>query len=260
MPNPRNGIYMPNAQAIPADAIRRYHQAKFTWAVVRTDSHPDIARFASQRGARVIMQAPDCYNRYPPPSPWRHAQNILEALMPYIPYSDIVCLDNEPNLGAVTGTQWHAEQFTRWYRALVATFRFIDTHCRWRLAMPAICHPFTADARAFLTVGKENFLESEFISVHVYWNGHGHFVAGAPQETIQPYLDLYPAYPLLITEYGDADPTTPDHQEAQDYYNFVLLQPDRVLASCKFILHGTQDWQHFYLTDMQAQKLGTLPD
>lgn len=256
--NALNGIYMPNQNFISAEAQSRFEQAKFQWAVVRTDSDPALARWCRDHGARVIMQLPDHFNRYPPQDPYRYAFDCLKALAPYEPFSQIACLDNEPNLGSSTGSWWFAGEFTRWIRGVHANFRWLDKKCYWELAFPAICHPWDYLGREFLSVGMENLRECEWVGVHVYWAGHDDYVADRAAITLQPYQELVPQAKLLVLEYGDGDPRTPDEREALDNQSFILHLPAQVHGACKFILAGTDEWGQFFLTDLQARLLGLV--
>ena len=252
----RNGIYMPNRDYVPGNAQVRYDTAHFAWAVVRTDSGPLIGRWCKDRNADIIIQCPDHFNRYPPRDPYAYANTCLAAADPFRPFAHKICLDNQPNLVAIHGGRWFAEEWARWYRALAASFRWLDKRCHWQLVYPAICQPYTNLGRYWLQVGIENLRESEFLGVHVYWAGHEDYSLGRAEITLQPYEDLQLDKPILVLEYGDGDFSTPDETEAKDYLDFVTNAPDQVKACCKFILEGTQEWSDFYLTDRQAARLG----
>lgn len=256
--NDRNGIYMPNLDYIPSKAQARFDTAKFQWAVVRSDSAPSIAQWCTRRGARVIMQLPDHFNHYPPMDPFHYARICLRALQPFEPFSIQVCLDNEPNLAAIHGGRWFAEEWTRWIRAVHANFRWLDKACHWQLVYPAICHPHTNLGQYWIETSIEPMRKCDYVGVHVYWPGHDDYQDGLAIRQIQAYLGRLDGSNILVLEYGDGDFLTPDATEADDYTDFVSTAPDQVKACCKFILSGTTEWEDFFLTDLQAERLGAI--
>ena len=256
--NDRNGIYMPNRSGVTSHDRDLLDKARFRWAVVRTDSTFLIARLCQKQGMKVIVQCPDHWNKDPFADPIAWAKECLKAAKPFAEFSNIICLDNEPNLAGIHGGRWFAEEWTRWYRAMAAYFRYIDKRCHWRLVYPAICQPDSQLGDDWLEVGIENQKESEFVGAHVYWPGHEAYQDGSALRQIDAYLVHHPAPNILVLEYGDGDFRTPDGVEADDYADFVKAAPDQVKACCKFILSGTAEWEDFVLTDLQAERLGQL--
>lgn len=254
----KNGIYMPNTPNCPGDAWSKFQKARFQWALVRADVGLEYAKKLCLGGLEVVVQMPDLFNNYPFYDPGIYAMKCARVLEPFASYSNIAVLDNEPNLSGERGTSWWAEQFTRWFRTVMAAFRYYDTACHWQLCFPGLCHPWTPDGSYWLQVGEENVLESEWVGIHSYWWSDAEFQASAGQREVKVYTGMFPQAKFLVLEYGDSSPDTSPARLARQDVSFLKTLPHQVHAGCKFILHGTKDWSRYFLTDEEAEALGKL--
>jgi hypothetical protein len=254
----KNGIYMPNRPWAKLEEWEKFRRAKFKWAVVRTDSSPDMAKLCVEQGAKVIVQLPDHWNRDPFSNPFSWAQECIHAVSGFERYSEIVVLDNEPNLGLSTGTQWHAEEFTRWYRVVAAAFRYLDKACHWKLCFPAICHPHDDLGQYWLRTNVENIQESEYVGIHSYWHNTADFEQTYGMREVKAYNICPEGLEYLVLEYGTPDRATSGQRRGVQDTWFLRELPCNALAGCKFILGGTNQWSDFFLSNEEAEALGAM--
>jgi hypothetical protein len=252
----RNGIYWANKTTIGDDDWARYRKGQFDWALVRVDTGLEFAKRLVLDGVEVVVQAVDCFNQNPFTDPAAYAFYLMQTLYPFMEVSQIAVLDNEPNLSGERGSSWWAEHFTRWFRTVMAAFRYYDAACHWQLCFPGICHPWTPNGRYWLEVGRENVDESEIAGIHTYWWGMEGFYVSHGQREIEVYLELFPDKRLLVLEYGDSHPsTTPEDKAIQDVI-FTQACPEQVAGAFKFLLTGTEEWGRYFLTNEEAEALG----
>jgi hypothetical protein len=209
-------------------------------------------------GIRVIMQLPDLFNHDPWHDPNSWARECHVVLAPFAPYSDLVCLDNEPNLYLDGSNWWWAGEYTRWFRAVAASFRYWDKACHWKLVFPALCGNPKRNFDGWLKENAENIRECEYTAVHCYWQNKEQLVQEPYGLGYLAYHRAYPDRPLLMLEYGNSADWAGDKEKCAEYPAYVASLPDYVKAACAFILGGTEDWKQFHLTIAQADALGRL--
>jgi len=252
----KSGIYGANIPWWDDSLFELVGEGRFKWAVVRTDTSPVMAQRLFYQGLDVVMQFPDTFNRWALPSPGEAARAMLNTLRPFTPFSKIVCLDNEPNLEIDRSSNWYAEEFTRWYRALVAAFRYYDRLCHWQPVFPAIIGHPQRNYDYWLGVNKENILESEYVAVHCYWDRAWHMTEYEHGGLYLRYHGWYPEKKLLILEYNSCKPDVTEAELCQQLPQYLVGLPDYVLCACYFILGGTPEWNKFWLTPAVAKALG----
>jgi len=254
----KSGVYGANITHWQNSHWELLDQGRFTWAIVRSDCDPDIARACHQRDIQVIVQFPDRFNAGDIPHPEEYAEDCILKLHEFAEHSSIAILDNEPNLSAERCSRWWAEEYTRWYRALVACFRYHDRECHWKLVMPAMTGTARYNPLDWIRINRENFDESDSISAHCYWQTPTQMTFrnyGGYHRLLHQY---YPVKRIFITEYGNSNPEASPTDRASQYPAYLVTLPDYVTAAFVFILGGTPEWSLFHLTPEIARALGDL--
>ncbi|MCL5026633.1 MAG: hypothetical protein M1531_09105 [Chloroflexi bacterium] len=254
----RSGIYGANDIGWPDRLWNLVELGTFRWMVVRADSGPSIAARARAMELKVIVQMPDHFNRGSWDAPGDHAQKCHLALKPFEPFSGLAVLDNEPNLVARKGSRWYAEEFCRWYRAVVAEFRYQDSASPWELIFPGMAMTPLLDIDYWMEVNRENIQESRGIGVHCYWYNRSQLDEPYWGGSWRQVASMYPDRELYILEYGELPPGSLGSGMAQNQADFVADLTDPVVCACKFILGGTKEWQHFFLDEAQAKALAAI--
>jgi len=258
MTKSKSGAYGPNVKEWGATNWQRIRDGKFAWVLVRADSDRAMARRAQEEGLEVVVQFPDHFNTSELLPPGMHAWNCYDRLREFAPYSDLVVLDNEPNLHPEASGDWYAERFTRWYRAVAASFRFFDDAGHWQLIMPAMCPAPGRNLEYWHHINRENFLESEAIGVHCYWQD-GNQLGDPRYGRLYAYLHrLYPGKPIYVLEYANSSDYATGEFKAREYAQFIVGLPSYVRAAFAFILAGTEEWQKFFLSDKELAALAKV--
>lgn len=251
----RNGIYGANILFWTEDQWRLVELGRFKWAVVRTDTDPSVAKRCRDLGIKVIMQMPDRFNQGDWPQPAFYAEVCHKALKPFENYSALAVLDNEPNRIDSHASPWFAEEFCRWYRAMVAEFRYQDSSGPWELIHPAMAHTPLLGADYWLEVNRENIRESRGIGVHSYWYTREQLDAPYWGGSWRQVREMYPGQDIYILEYGQLSTTGAVRTIAENEQVFVRGLEDPVQCACRFILGGTQEWRSQWLSESEARAL-----
>lgn len=251
-----SGIYGANIPQWSEDHWYLVGLGSFKWAVVRTDCNPDVAKTLYELGIEVILQMPDGFNQNPYQSPAAWARRCWCDAQKFKEFSDIICLDNEPNLCQVEHSPWYAEQFCRWYRAVLALWRFEDPGGRWKVLFPALSPTQHLHPEMWFNISEENVHESDALAAHSYWPGS--ILPGSPyQDEFHCMMhNLAPDKDIYILEYGSPSTICGDEAKAQSYNRFLKSLPDYVKCACAFILGGTPEWSDWFITEKIAQMLG----
>lgn len=251
-----SGIYGANIPQWSEDHWYLVGVGGFKWAVVRTDCDPDVAKTLHEGGIEVILQMYDGFNQAYHRNPAAWVERCRDHAKAFKDFSHIICLDNEPNLCQQNSTPWYAEQFCRWYRAVLALWRFNDPEGRWTVLFPALSPMEHLLPKKWLEINEENIRESDALASHSYWPG-----------TILPrnvYRDLFheelhgmaPLKDIYILEYGSPDTEFGDEAKVRGYNQFLKSLPNYVKCACAFILGGTPEWSNWFITEKIAQMLG----
>jgi len=225
---------------------------------VRTDTNISMADFATSLGATVIMQFPDQFNTGHWPPPGDYAKFCYDTLIHFSQFSNIAVLDNEPNLHYTKSGRWYAEQFCRWYRAVVACFRYLDPGSHWKLLFPGLCPLPWHNWGLWYEINEENIVESDGIAWHTYWQTLEQFDSTAFGENYLPIPEYMKEKGLYITEYGVAPGVLDEEDRISLYPEFITRLPDYVHCACVFILGGTEHWRDWWITERIALALGEL--
>jgi len=254
----KSGIYGSNVGIWSEQDKRLFKLGKFKWAVVRTDCAPTMADFCQSLGAIVIMQFPDEFNTERWPDPGEYAKHCYEVLSHFTQFSNIAILDNEPNVYHTRSGLWYAEEFCRWYRAVLACFRYLDPASYWKLLFPGLCPLPSHNPELWLEINKENVLESDGVAWHTYWQTKAQFEAleyGRNYEFLPGWVQEKGIY---IVEYGASSLFLGGEDKIWMYPEFVRRLPDYIKCACLFILGGTDHWRDWWITERIARALGEL--
>lgn len=253
--NPKSGIYLPNDSQLRSGHFDLLRAGQFKWAVARFGFAQGQLEEQTEQGLTIIMQAPDHFSDAPFSDPWAYAAWCYQQLMSYEGISTIAVLDNEPNLDVCRSSLWHAEQFCRWYRAVVAHFRYLDPGSHWRLPFPAlVAHPLS-NWSAWLAINEENIDESDGLAWHSYWQTPDQMFSPDWAWGFEEASKEFGGPDVYITEYSNSAPDTPGVVQGEQYQQFLKQLPDYVQMAAKFILGGTEVWRSFWLTPEIAQAI-----
>jgi len=254
----KSGVYGSNVGIWSDRDKKLFKLGRFRWAVVRTDTDVRMADFAKTLGATVIMQFPDEFNTGRWPDPGDYARHCYEVLSRFTRFSNIVTLDNEPNVHPTKCGRWYAEEFCRWYRAVVACFRYLDPASHWKLLFPGLCPLPWHNVGLWYEINEENIVESDGIAWHAYWQTLPQFDSTTYGENYLPVPEYFKAKGLYITEYGVAPGVLDEEDKISLYPEFIKRLPDYVHCACVFILGGTHHWRDWWITERIALALGEL--
>lgn len=254
----KSGIYCPNTNRWTDEEKHLITLGNFTWAVCRTDCSVSDVTWLKHQGIEIIMQLPDFFADHCHFDPGTRALLVYRELRPFTPLSHYAVLDNEPNLHQDRCRDWFAEQFCRWYRSVVATFRFYDPGSMWKLIFPGLCLSEERNWRYWLQINQENIRESYAVGMHPYWQGSRQMVdrlqlLGSPKLS---YLTL--GRSLFCLEYGNSLPGCGETEKITQYTTFINALPEIVTCANLFIAGGTEDWRHFWLTPNIATALSEI--
>jgi len=232
--------------------------AKFKWAVVRLDTTPEVCQALASRGVKIILQAPDIFNKGMV-DPGIYARNVWEKAWLRARWARYIVLDNEPNLYIDRASRWWAEQYTRWYRAVMATFRYYDSYtCHFRIIHPAFVSHEAHNFETWLAITQENQIESDAVSAHCYWEQHDLMTDLEFGGSWLRVKGQYPHKPLFITEFCPAIPGLSPQEKAQEIGLYLNFTTEDVVAVCYFILGGTKDWEKYHLSAEEAKEIGRI--
>ena len=251
----QSGVYGANIPVWTDDLWRLVDLGGFQWMVVRSDVGPGEARLASERGIEVLLQFPDHFNKHPWSHPGQYAVEAFRKAQAFKPFARYIILDNEPNLYPERAGQWYAEQFTRWFRAVVAVFRFFDHESYWRILFPGLCFLPDRNPELWLRINAENLRETWGVCSHDIWQSWGQLYDPHFGKAHDLVWSIYPPARVFITEYANSLPGLSENDKATQYCHFLSTLPRNVQCACLFILGGTEDWRDFWLTEGVARVL-----
>jgi len=254
----RSGIYGANVASWSSTQWGLLDTGRFSWVVIRTDCSPEMALLARQRGLKVVMQFPDRFNQHRGDSPAGYAVECHERLKPFAEYSSLAVLDNEPNLIDPKGHWWYADQFCRWYRAVVAEFRYQDPSVPWQIVFPAMASAPQLGFDRWLEVNEENIRESAGVGSHCYWYTREQLTEPYWGGSWRQVAKVYPWQRIFVLEYGVLPPGPEEIEKAQLQADFVRSLEEPVVMAAKFILGGTKEWEPHWLTERQAKALAEV--
>lgn len=254
----KSGIYCPNTKTWQDSERRNIEQGGFTWAVCRTDTSLSEALWLHEHKMTIIMQLPDYFGNNYWSDPGIRAKQILRSLDKFKGVSMCVALDNEPNLAHDGCRNWFAEQFCRWYRALVACFRFYSPGSHWKIIFPGICMAPQRNWQYWIKINSENISESYGLGIHSYWQTESQL-----NEQIQllrsglNFANL-PLSNLFVLEYSNSFPEADEQVKINQYTHFIRSLPHAVRCAAMFIGGGTDQWHNFWLTPRLARALSEV--
>jgi len=251
----KHGIYGSNIFFWPDHHFKLIKDGGFSSVIVRTDTSPDIARSLMQMGYRVIIQTLEDFAGNPWADPRGCAEKYYRRAAPFTNFSDILIIENEPNVFLGRHTRWYAEQFTRYIRAVWAHFKWLDPGSYWKLVSPAMAVPPDREPKMWYDISKDTLELFDYIGVHAYWQFNWqveHPDWGRQYEFVH---DLFPDKEIIITEYGHSHPNASNKDKVESYIEFLTNLPTYVESAHLFILGGTDDWKIFHLNEEIADKL-----
>jgi len=254
----KSGIYGSNVGLWSERDKELFKLGRFKWAVVRTDTNAIMADFATSLGATVIMQFPDQFNTGHWPPPGDYARFCYDTLTHFSQFSHIAVLDNEPNLHHSKSGRWFAEEFCRWYRAVVACFRYLDPGSHWKLLFPGLVPMPWHNPLLWHDINRENIEESDGVAWHVYWQFQHQFRHLDFGESYKALSDWVIDRGIYITEYGVSPGFLDEDYKVAMYPEFIRSLPYWIRCACLFILGGTDHWRDWWLTERIARALGEL--
>ena len=251
-----HGIYVSNRAQLTEEEYQLVRDGRFRKAIVRLDTSVDVAARLEDMGLEIFIQATDMFNRSTS-DPALYARTIWDRLQVFQPFARWITLDNEPNLFPEKAGQWWAEQYTRWFRAVMAAFRYYDGYtCHWKLIHPAFCQQPGRYSKQWIKTCRENILESEAMSAHCYWTEGVGIKSPLGGYSYEAYRKLYPNHPLYITEYNPNVIWFSDEQRAAQAVEYLDSVQRVAEGAFWFILGGTQTWKRFWLSSRVSHLLG----
>lgn len=177
-----------------------------------------------------------------------------------------IILGNEPDS---LGEGWNQDPayFNLWFKSAVWYFWNVYRIPRIQIFYPGLSRS-TYDAAVWYAhpSTKENLRWwAHGISFHVYWQTGdvGHPDAGNYYKKAWAQVRLInPRLSVLIGEWGNASSADMDTVKIQEYVVWLQKLAGEssvpVVGTALFILHGTPDWRHFFLTDNALRTIGSL--
>jgi hypothetical protein len=252
------GLYGPNKPTWSGAAKTDILDSRVSWVVWRTDSDPSAPQWAYEHGLSVIAQVPDRFSG----NPYTHVSTAVA-----LDYADVSerCLpgtlfvpDNEPNPHPKTATAWHAEQWTRYLRAYIATWRWLDPGGVYPLITPALAVGPDRNGRLWHETARENLHEADGIGLHAYWQNNDQIDDsdfGAPWLLLG---NLPSSDNLYVLEYGNTLPGLTHADTLDEYAAFLRGLPTSVKCAALFGVDLTDDWIRFRITRPVIEWLARL--
>ena len=242
------GLYGPNREYWDDQVYRDIADARVRWVVWRADADTTAPGKLANMGVNVIAQCPDAFGDDPHLDPALECQNLFAEVSQYCPPGTPVVFDNEPNLNPLRAGSWFAEQWTRYARAYMATWRYYDSGGQFPVVLPALAVGPDRNGSLWNQTQTENLTEADGIGLHAYWQSadqiqQPHF--GRPWHLIPLHLEYRPKY---VIEYGNTLPGLTHSATLDQYELFLGGLPSTVRCACLFGLHLTDEWNRFRIT------------
>lgn len=246
------GIYAPNTQDWSQRALNILEDDTFSWVVLREDQSKAKAEWLHHLGKRIILQATDHFNGDPHQAPGRIARELWALAQGFREYAAKIVLDNEPNYQPQGQDRWFAEQYARYYRALVAYWQWLDDGSRWELVSPAfVWSPFHNPLYWQQVLATTIYAPN--MGAHSYWQTLSQRQSpdwALPwRKATRPYRNS----DVFVLEMGCTNPMLTPVQRAQEEITFIRENVAEVVMLTRFILEGTSEWQFHFLTDDQLE-------
>jgi len=252
------GLYGPNKPVWPLEVYEQIHRSRVSWVLWRTDADEHAPKVLASMGLRVLAQAPDAFNSNPYIEPAAECENLYADVSQFCPTGTPVAFDNEPNLHPLKAGTWYAEQWTRYARAYMAYWRYLDPGRQYPLILPALAVGPDRNGRLWHDTQLENLDEADGVGLHAFWQqatqiNEADF--GAPWKLI-PGQHIVPDFHVL--EYANTLPGL-THADTRDQYEaFLRGLPVGVRCACLFGLGLTDDWDRFRITPAVLDWLASL--
>lgn len=254
------GLYGPNTTTWGSNTYHHIERAGVRWVVWRTDADQSAPRQLERMGLHVLAQAPDAFGSNPWLAPAARAQELLTLIRARCPVGTPVVVDNEPQVHPRAASLWHAEQYTRYLRALHATWRWLDPASHYPLISPALACGPDRNGVLWHGIAREPETEADGVALHAYWQTRDTIDDsdfGAPWELLPPPSRNRPLY---VLEYGQTAPEGSHQDYLAQYETWLRALPATVQCACLFILDGTPDWQRFAIAEPVLDWLAHLED
>jgi len=251
----KHGVYGANVPWWDERHFGLIERGGFTSVIVRTDTSPDVARRLYDAGYRVIVQTIEDFAGNCWANPYDCALKYFHRAAPFASYSNMLVIENEPNLFLGRHTRWFAEQFTRYIRAVWSIFKWLDPGSHWKLISPAMAVPLDRDPHIWYSIARDTLELFNYIGCHCYWQAAWQRDSNDWGRQYLMLHDLFPNKEIIITEYGNSNPAASWEKRASDYIAFLEKLPDYVESAHVFILGGAEDWNMFHLNEALCDKL-----
>jgi hypothetical protein len=242
------GLYGPNKPVWSLEAKQQILDSRVKWVVWRLDADPSAPSWLDAAGIRVIAQDSDGFNGDPYLDPVAEAAQVFALLEERCPPGTLMVPDNEPNLHPKTATAWHAEQWTRYLRAYMAYWRYLDPGGHYPLITPALAVGPDRNGALWHQTQLENLVEADGRGLHAYWQFTEQIRDpdfGAPWELLRNE-EIPPS--LYVLEYGNTWPQFTHADTLSQYETFLLGLPTTVKCAALFGVDLTDDWIRFRIT------------
>ncbi len=252
------GLYGPNRPSWRAADYEAFHRAAISWVVWRLDADPAAPKVLASMGIQPIAQAPDRFSSNAWLDPAQQAARDYAVVSRTCPPGTPFVPDNEPNLNPLRAGAWYAEQWTRYLRAYMAVWRWLDAAGAYPLIAPALAVGRDRNGELWHEVGRENLREADARGLHAFWQDElsvqdPHF--GAPWELL-PLPTT--ASNLYVLEYANTLPGVTHADTLRQYEAFLRGLPAGVRCSCLFGLNLTPDWDRFAVSEPVLDWLANL--
>ena len=243
------GLYGPNRPSWRDADYEALVRSKVSWVVWRLDADPSAPKALAAMGIQPIAQALDRFSGAAWLDPARQATSDYEVVQRTCPPGTPFVPDNEPNLNPLRAGNWYAEQWTRYLRAYMAVWRWLDAAGAYPLVTPALAVGPDRNGELWLDIGAENLSEANGQGMHAYWQNevsiqNPHF--GAPWELGRRRLVVPKHY---VIEYANTLPDLTHADTLDQYETFLRGLPAHVRCACLFGLNLTPDWDRFAVSE-----------
>jgi len=251
----QHGIYGANSPWWDEHLFGLIERGGFSSIIVRTDTSPDVARRLYDAGYKIIIQTIENFAGNCWANPYDCALKYFHRATPFAAFSNVLIIENEPNISLGRHTWWFAQQFTRYIRAVWAVFKWLDPGSHWTLVSPAMAVPLDRDPFEWYRTSQHALELFDIIGVHCYWQYDWQRESADWGKQYEALHDIFPNKKIMITEYGNSLPEASWEKRADDYVKFLSDLPDYVESAYLFILGGTQNWNIFHLNEAIADRL-----
>lgn len=238
----KNGIYLPNTPTMSMQAADKFRRGNFSWAVRRPELHPEYWRWMQEIGVTIIMQGHDHFSGEIWRSPAETAIWTIQRYERERVTDELIVPDNEPNLQHPL-SQWHAEQWDRYYRAYKAIHTWKDHEGHYPLITPAFSPQLPDGLQMYEEVFFANVQKPLRVGLHCYWQTREQLGDQIRRVAWWNKRADVEGFLVYILEYCNTDSEVNSTDKAHQYRLFLQSLGDKVECACLFILDGTPDWK-----------------